>query len=739
MEYTQNYALRKPGLNEYANVGDLNFNADKIDSQMKKNQDVDGEVYDPTSTSSNAYEAGDYVINPDDGLMYVCNGTTYGTWDATKWDHTTEFEELQKAMASGGESELADLHDVEITNPTDGQALLYDPTSLKWHNSDLPDADVTKEASGNPIEFEDGAAAPMVKCMTEITGSQNLHGYDKPWVGGAGKNKINAPDVTLAGAGDVYNGSISLAAGTWTLSSSNTSVSVTVEGVTGTMPLTFTLAAAITTIQITASGAGEFKNIQIESGSTATTYSPYSNICPITAYTEGEIEVRGKNLIDNSLSAWETGAINSSGENSSSTDQKRTIGYYPLIGGQVYTISGISIPSTTSDIRFFQYDENGDFIDYKNFNIYQWTPNMRTRSIRMRVPVNLDISNLMIEKGSTATTYEPYTSTTHSTTFPSAIYRGSEDVVNGEVTSEWGKIVFDGSSDENWLKSSSNQGSFYINVSNIIRSSIGLCNCAEFVILSDYTGVGKCCMSATSFNVWLTTEDWTVEQFKTYIASHNIEIAYQLATPTTTSVTPTNLPIRTLSGYNHIESSTGEMEIEYFPQKEQPLIDLIGNTVEQYANVYSTDERAIGEWIDGNTLYRRTYEIEVQSPSAPYTQDISISGMVVVGIEKHYANYQYNGTWYYESGDQLFRNSSQYLSITQKDEAGTALAVSSNMGNGLDAIKICFSILYTKTSTRSLAKSAPTEETEEEPVEEVKEEETKEEGEDESQTKNKAD
>lgn len=102
MEYTQNYALRKPGLNEYANVGDLNFNADKIDSQMKKNQDVDGEAYDPTTTSSNAYEAGDYVINPDDGLMYVCNGTTYGTWDATKWDHTTEFEEIQKAMASGG-------------------------------------------------------------------------------------------------------------------------------------------------------------------------------------------------------------------------------------------------------------------------------------------------------------------------------------------------------------------------------------------------------------------------------------------------------------------------------------------------------------------------------------------------------------------------------------------------------------------------------------------------------------
>ena len=150
---------------------------------------------------------------------------------------------------------------------------------------------IIKRVTGNPISFSDGADAPMIECKATIEAQQDLHGYSKPWVGGAGKNKINAPDVTLADAGDVYNGSISLAAGTWTLSSSNTSVSVTVEGVTGTMPLTFTLAAAITTIQITASGAGTFNNIQIESGSTATAYESYSNICPITGMDEVNIDV----------------------------------------------------------------------------------------------------------------------------------------------------------------------------------------------------------------------------------------------------------------------------------------------------------------------------------------------------------------------------------------------------------------------------------------------------------------
>ena len=148
-----------------------------------------------------------------------------------------------------------------------------------------------KSASGDIASFSDGAGYPFLKVKANINPVQDLHGYDYPWVGGAGKNKINAPNITLADAGDIYNGAVNLAAGTYTLSSSNTTTSVTVEGVSGTMPLTFTLANAITTIQITASGAGEFKNIQIESGSSATSYAPYSNICPISGFTGVNVTV----------------------------------------------------------------------------------------------------------------------------------------------------------------------------------------------------------------------------------------------------------------------------------------------------------------------------------------------------------------------------------------------------------------------------------------------------------------
>ena len=57
---------------------------------------------------------------------------------------------------------------------------------------------VIKRVTGNPVEFSDGADAPLLKCVTEIQGSQNLHGYDKPWVGGAGKNKLKINDGTYS-------------------------------------------------------------------------------------------------------------------------------------------------------------------------------------------------------------------------------------------------------------------------------------------------------------------------------------------------------------------------------------------------------------------------------------------------------------------------------------------------------------------------------------------------------------
>ena len=665
MEYTQNYALRKPGLNEYANVGDLNFNADKIDSQMKKNQDVDGEVYDPTTTSANAYEAGDYVINPDDGLMYVCNGTTYGTWDATKWDHTTEFEELQKAMASGGESELADLHDVDITNPTDGQALLYDPTSSKWHNSDLPDADVTKEASGNPIEFSDGADAPLVKCVTQITGYQEGSGTPSP-----------------------------------------------------------------------------------------------DNIRPITAYTEGEIEVMGKNigeLSDNSkyevyhatISYTDGGVITTS-----TGTYARSVFKYKVDIGKKYWVkfkgygngnyNRVNMGDSTSSSSSYGYK-------YLTSSSVTYTFEITTTTDELYVVFYVDgtsassgsmtISDFQIVQSETEpTTYEPYVGTTHTTTYPSAIYRGSEDVVNDKETHTIPMLEFDGSVDENWIASTnpSYNTQFGIELSSLdvklsgIWASNAICN----MYVKQDAGVSDRNNNAFSIyyggwggvyeKIWLLVRDdryTSVADFKTALSVNVLQIAVELATPTTSSVTPTNQPIKSLLGYNHIESSTGEMDIEYFPAKEQPLIDLIPEASNMHT--YSTAEHAVGTWIDGSTVYEKTYTYSGNVPANPFETTIDFTGKQFLELIPHYAKYTYDGGSGYGEvvGSELLNNYSEMLQVQYYPEPYT-LRVHSFLGNATESYDIAFTLRYTKTSSnsRSLAKSAPQEETKEEQTEEVKEE-----------------
>jgi hypothetical protein len=85
------------------------------------------------------------------------------------------------------------------------------------------------------------------------------------------------------------------------------------------------------------------------------------------------------------------------------------------------------------------------------------------------------------------------------------------------------------------------------------------------------------------------------------------QMVYPLATPTTSSVTPTNLPIKSLFGYNHIESTTGDMEIEYITEEFQPIVEIIESNSGKH--VYSTQEQVVGKWIDGSVVYEKTYDI----------------------------------------------------------------------------------------------------------------------------------
>lgn len=351
---------------------------------------------------------------------------------------------------------------------------------------------ITKEVTGNPIEFNDGADAPLVKCVTAITGYQEGTGTPSP-----------------------------------------------------------------------------------------------DNVRPIVAYTEGEIDVRGKNLFDESY----TGIINE-------------LTYHPIyVGDGTFTLSTTTPARSGNTANLFLLPGNVDSGASSAYSgVYQGR-SVTDTAIGGYVTIayrnyKIDPRNYktQLEKGSTPTTYEPYTSTTHTTTYPSAIYRGSEDCVNGEVTSEWG-------------------------------------------IIASYNG-------ETLPGEWISDRD---EYAPGTTPTTGAQVAYQLATPTTSSVTPTNLPIKSLFGFNHIESSTGEMEVEYIVNDYQPIIDCI-----PAGPLYSTNEQITGTWTDGRPVYTRIIPVNAtwqnigttSRQSFVYLQDWAkeidiITDLFIIGKDQYYG-YTFN-------------------------------------------------------------------------------------------------
>ena len=284
--YTDNYTMTKPTYAEQADISVINANMDIIDNVMHSSQISLAPAYDINET----YNTGDIVMH--ELLMYKClEDNVTGVWDSTKWTRTTAGEE------SGGGADL----------------------------------DIYGEASGTAeASFSDGAEASLVECEIGIVPSQDLHGYSKPWAGGAGKNKLNNtatsqtvnlvdytvnPDGTVKAEGTATGGYALLTLGSITLENGNeyilsgcpqggsgSTYSLFISG-SGTFTqkvdygntIRFTMNETVTTpvSVIVYNGATVDINFEpmIRLASAPSGYEPYSNICPISGHSSVTVTV----------------------------------------------------------------------------------------------------------------------------------------------------------------------------------------------------------------------------------------------------------------------------------------------------------------------------------------------------------------------------------------------------------------------------------------------------------------
>ena len=188
-------------------------------------------------------------------------------------------------------------------------------------------------ASGAIATFNTSLALPLQDCTIEINAVQDLHGYDKPWSGGNGKNLFDEQYPNIDGS--IRRVYVHTGTGTFTLSTTTQIVSgsanlffqagqatsgesTNINGVYSGCPKTVTTTDGYVTIGYrlvngtTDAGNPTKHKTQLEKGSTATAYEPYSNICPINGFTDANIHVaddENPHIVDNVTAiSWQSEA-----------------------------------------------------------------------------------------------------------------------------------------------------------------------------------------------------------------------------------------------------------------------------------------------------------------------------------------------------------------------------------------------------------------------------------------------
>ena len=210
---------------------------------------------------------------------------------------------LKKYRHSGG--------DVDVVQLTATTNKVYTAPEGKAYNPVLVDVALPQNAyllesqSGDVVTFQNGAVFDMPKLIASIEPQQDLHGYENPWVGGSGKNKLNPDKVTKTSATMwkwyVSDGFLLKANTKYTLSNftPNTNIQMYIMDSTGSTVLsssnnlTSYTPTEDTTVIFQAYKSDNIPDsaiFQLEIGD-KTTYEPYSNICPISGWDECKVTV----------------------------------------------------------------------------------------------------------------------------------------------------------------------------------------------------------------------------------------------------------------------------------------------------------------------------------------------------------------------------------------------------------------------------------------------------------------
>lgn len=291
-----------------------------------------------------------------------------------------------------------------------------------------------------------------------------------------------------------------------------------------------------------------------------------SNVRPITGHTELNLVHTGKNLFDKTTVTDNAYCSGSTGE------VTPTNGFICSDFIRVKEQIEYSTNSIASGVRIFVfYDKNKEYVGTTSSQTYVTPAN--TCYIRINAKKSdISVNEIQVVEGSSIGTYEDYISQTDTVSFSDTVYGGTLDVVSGVLTID--RAITDlGNYD--WTRwTSGSSALFYNTIADKVndRDNLLLCSCfnpsnqtatgldnANGILTSDNSIVASKNTSAPRLIIRCNSySDATA--FKTAMTGQTV--CYELATPTTTQLTPQE--VKSLLGSNNIyHDCNGNISVTY--------------------------------------------------------------------------------------------------------------------------------------------------------------------------------
>lgn len=213
----------------------------------------------------------------------------------------------------------------------------------------------------------------------------------------------------------------------------------------------------------------------------------------------------------------------------------------------------------------------------------------------------------MIRKSTdTDSTFEPYNGYSVTIPFDRTVYVGTLDVIRRVLTVTHGYSEYDGSSDENWSVGGTGTGQYKYMAIGSPNTLAGLnIYCNEFVPKQIYTSNQNIGIY-TSLNQVRVRPDFELTDataWKTWLTTHPIQLAYELATPQTYQLTPQQIKeIKALLGENNISCPLDGQSIAICKY----TVLMNGDDLD-FATVGKVDISALGTDESGNSTASRAY------------------------------------------------------------------------------------------------------------------------------------